>query len=78
VPAETLIDTVMAKARALAAKPPASLRETKRLVRADLPEIAASIAREAEQFGQRLASAEFAEAAQAFLEKRAPDFSRFG
>ena len=77
VPAEALRETVMAKARALAAKAPAALRETKRLLHADHAEISATIAREAEAFGKRLKSPEFAEAAQAFFEKRAPDFSRF-
>ena len=78
VPAEALMETVMGKARALAQKPPAALRETKRLMRADLPAMSASIAREVRQFGKRLGSPEFREAVQAFLEKRAPDFSKFG
>jgi enoyl-CoA hydratase/carnithine racemase len=78
VPADKLMETVSAKAKALAAKPPAALRETKRLMRADLPEINAAIAREVQRFGKRLESPEFAEAAKAFFEKRAPDFSKFG
>jgi enoyl-CoA hydratase/carnithine racemase len=74
---ESLTETVAGKAKALAAKPPAALRETKRLLRAELPQITARIAREAEAFGGRLRSPEFAEAAKAFFEKRSPDFSRF-
>ncbi len=77
LPPETMLETVMTKARALAAKPPAAVRATKRLMRAEAARISATISREAQQFGKRLASPEFAEAAQAFLEKRAPDFSRF-
>jgi enoyl-CoA hydratase/carnithine racemase len=77
VPPEQLAETVGAKARALAAKPPAALRETKRLLRANTADVTAAIAREAQAFGSRLRSPEFAEAAQAFFEKRPPDFSRF-
>jgi enoyl-CoA hydratase/carnithine racemase len=74
---EALAETAAAKAKALCAKPPAALRETKRLLRADLDETVACIEREALAFGTRLKSPEFAEAARAFLEKRAPDFSKF-
>lgn len=78
VPAEALAETAAKKAHALAAKPPAALRETKRLMRADLPALQACMAREARAFATRLQSAEFKEAAQAFFEKRSPDFSKFG
>lgn len=78
IAAEAMAETVAAKARALAAKPPAALRATKRLMRADLPAVQACMAREGQAFGERLGSPEFKEAAQAFFEKRAPDFSKFG
>lgn len=78
IPADALAETVAAKARALAAKPPAALRATKRLMRADLPAIQACMAAEIRTFLERLGAPEFKEAAQAFFEKRSPDFSKFG
>jgi enoyl-CoA hydratase/carnithine racemase len=75
---ETMAETIAAKAHALAAKPPAALRHTKRLMRADQPVLQAAMAREIEAFAERLGSLEFKEAAQAFFEKRKPDFSKFG
>ncbi len=79
VPAGELLAVATAAAEKLAAKPPASLRITKRLMRrAWLPEIEAALAEEARAFRERLASPEAKEAFTAFLEKRAPDFSRFG
>ncbi len=79
VPAAELAATATAAAQKLAAKPPASLRLTKRLMRrAWLPEIEAALAEESKAFAERLASPEAKEAFTAFLEKRAPDFSRFG
>ncbi|MCB2107488.1 MAG: enoyl-CoA hydratase [Rhodobacteraceae bacterium] len=62
---------------ALLAKPPEALRATKSLLRADISEIKAAIAAEAKVFAQRLESPEFKEAATAFFQKRAPDFSKF-
>ena len=64
-------------ARALAAKPPTALRDTKALMRADHEPVPARIARENAVFADHLASPELAEAVAAFLEKRPPDFSRF-
>ncbi len=67
----------MAKAKVLAGKPPAALRQTKALMRGNLGEIATRIELENELFSDCLKSAEFQEAATAFFEKRAPDFSKF-
>ncbi|MEY1662873.1 enoyl-CoA hydratase [Isoalcanivorax beigongshangi] len=72
----------LAKARGaaerLAAMPPASVRLTKELMRAPHAEVlAAQMAREGAEFVQRLTSPEAREAMTAFVEKRAPDFSRF-
>jgi enoyl-CoA hydratase/carnithine racemase len=79
VPAAELAATAGAAAQKLAAKPPESLRLTKRLMRrAWLPEIEAALAAESQAFAGRLSSPEAKEAFTAFFEKRAPDFSRFG
>jgi len=74
---DALRTTVMEKAEALAAKPPTSLRKTKALLRAGAEKISAQIELENKALGESLNSAEFKEAATAFLEKRAPDFSKF-
>jgi enoyl-CoA hydratase/carnithine racemase len=73
---------VVAHARRVAerfnALPPGAVRETKKLLRrAGADEVRATIAVEAELFGQRLRSPEAMEAFQAFFQKRKPDFSRF-
>lgn len=67
----------MAKAKVLAAKPPAALRQTKALMRGHIGDITARIDLENKMFSECLKSAEFTEAATAFFEKRAPDFSKF-
>ncbi|MGE4063813.1 MAG: enoyl-CoA hydratase [Rhodospirillaceae bacterium] len=77
VPAADLAATVGAKAKALAAKPPGALRDAKALMLANAAEIRKCIVTEARIFGERLQTPEFKEAATAFFEKRAPDFSRF-
>jgi len=77
VPAAGLEKTVTAKAGVLAAKPPGALRDAKRLLFGDTAETDARIALEAKVFGERLESPEFKEAATAFFERRAPDFSKF-
>lgn len=79
VPAEILMMRAGDAARKLAEKPAASLRLTKRLMRrAWMPAIEAALAEEIRHFGERLGSPEAKEAFSAFLEKRKPDFSRFG
>ncbi|MBV9078869.1 MAG: enoyl-CoA hydratase/isomerase family protein [Methylobacteriaceae bacterium] len=70
----------LAGARAFAARleglPPEALRETKRLLRATSQDVATRMAEENALFRRQLGSAEFAEAARAFLEKRKPVFAR--
>lgn len=73
---DRLMPTARAKAAALAAKPPAALRQAKALLRGDGRDVAACIEREARAFGACLASPEFKEAASAFLEKRVPVFPK--
>lgn len=74
---EALRETVAATAQALASKPPGALRDAKLLLFGDTAAVDARIAQEAELFSARLRTPEFKEAASAFLEKRAPDFSKF-
>jgi enoyl-CoA hydratase/carnithine racemase len=68
-----------AKARAaeLAAAPPGALRATRSLLRGDREDLKARIAQEAQAFAKCLVSPEAREAFAAFLERRAPDFSKF-
>ena len=59
--------------------PPVSVRETKKLLRRATAEpFRGAIAAEAKVFAERLGGPEAREALQAFLEKRKPDFSKFG
>jgi enoyl-CoA hydratase/carnithine racemase len=72
------IEHAGAKAAKLASLPPASLRESKRLMKSGLAELAARrMAEEGEVFRRLLGAPEAREALSAFLEKRPPDFSRF-
>jgi enoyl-CoA hydratase/carnithine racemase len=58
--------------------PPASVRETKRLLRSGLMAgVDKAIVDESQTFGRLLSSAEAREAFTAFFERRKPDFSRF-
>jgi enoyl-CoA hydratase/carnithine racemase len=78
VPGEILMMRALEAAQKLAAKPAASVRITRRLMkRTWLPAIDAALAEEIRHFGERLGSPEAKEAFGAFLEKRKPDFSRF-
>ena len=64
-------------AAGVAALPPEAVRLTKQLLRAEPEPLGARIARELAVFRVRLASPEAKEAFGAFMETRAPDFSRF-
>ena len=75
---EALMDTARGFARRLAALPPQAVRQTKQLIRHGAPDITARIAEELLLFRERLSSPEAGEAFAAFVEKRQPDFSRFG
>jgi enoyl-CoA hydratase/carnithine racemase len=78
VPAESLLATAMATARKLAAKPAASLRETKMLMKQGIQDaVKLAMGDECEAFRERLESSEAKEAFTAFLEKRKPDFTKF-
>ena len=66
-----------AQARKLAAKPIASLIETKRLLKkGQMEQVLARIDEEAESFGRMLGEPSAKEAFMAFMEKRKPDFSK--
>jgi len=79
VPPAELLGVATAAAQKLAAKPPESLRLTKRLLRRGLMrEIEAALAEESRHFRERLGSPEAKEAFSAFLEKRAPNFTKPG
>ncbi|TNE75488.1 MAG: enoyl-CoA hydratase [Gammaproteobacteria bacterium] len=64
--------------RQLAAQPPAAMRATKALLnRPNTETLQATMLEEGALFAERLKSPEAAEAFQAFMAKRAPDYSRF-
>lgn len=72
---DQLLATTLAAAAELAKLPPASVRETKRLMREDeRSRVKAARERENEAFKARLVSPEMKEAIAAFFEKRAPKF----
>lgn len=78
VPLAELLATAGGVARRLAAKPPAALAATKRLLRqAEEARLTAQMTDEFAKFGALLRGPEAAEAVAAFQEKRKPDFSRF-
>jgi enoyl-CoA hydratase/carnithine racemase len=72
-----LMTAARAVAARLAALPPQAIRQTKYLMRLGKPDLAARIGEELELFRERVSSPEAAEAFAAFMEKRAPDFSKF-
>lgn len=78
VPLAELFHTAEGLARRLAAKPPAALAATKRLLRqAEEARLTTHMTEEFAKFGALLRGPEAAEAVAAFQEKRKPDFSRF-
>jgi enoyl-CoA hydratase/carnithine racemase len=77
-PDDQLLTLAHGKALQLAAQPAASVRLAKSLLKRDHGEkLRDTIAEEGVQFMARLKSSEAAEALQAFMEHRKPDFSRF-
>jgi enoyl-CoA hydratase/carnithine racemase len=75
---DQLSQRVASRAEALAALPPAAVRQTKALIRNDLlDQLKEVMEQEGKVFMERLVSPEAAEAFAAFFEKRAADFSRF-
>lgn len=77
-PPDALMDMVMGAARNLAAKAPGALRAAKKLMKRPPEDIRERIIHEGGIFADMLKSPEFAEAAGAFMERRKPDFSKFG
>ena len=76
VPQAELLEAARGLARKLAAKAPDALLLTKQLLKSGSGTLAERIVEEGGHFAQRLRTAEFHEAATAFFEKRAPDFSK--
>ncbi|MAK65262.1 MAG: enoyl-CoA hydratase [Maricaulis sp.] len=77
-PADKLAETAGFMAAILAAKAPSSLKASKALMRQPVESIEDRMDRENTIFANQLQSPEFAEAAAAFLERRAPDFDKLG
>jgi enoyl-CoA hydratase/carnithine racemase len=78
VPVDSLYHTAAAAAQRLASLPPASIRESKRLMKKTYSgAMQEAMMTEAGVFVERLGSAEATEAFTAFFEKREPDFSSF-
>ena len=75
---EALEDTALAAARKLAAKAPGAVRKAKELITMAPDDLMIRIKVEGGAFADMLRSDEFKEAATAFMERRAPDFSKFG
>ena len=77
VPDAELMATARGIAARLAALPPGAVRQTKHLINNGRDDVPGRIAEELVLFRERLCSPEAAEAFQAFVEKRKPDFSKF-
>jgi len=76
-PAEQLEGETRARAAALAAKAPAAVRAARELISRPADDLEQRILLEGGIFADLLRSEEFKEAVGAFMERRAPDFTRF-
>jgi enoyl-CoA hydratase/carnithine racemase len=77
-PDSVVLATARDRALQLAAQPAAAVRLAKKLLKRDYaPQLRETIAEEGVQFMARLKSPEAAEALQAFMQRRKPDFSKF-
>lgn len=74
LPGDELLGVADSVARQIAGLAPNSVRESKRLIRADRGRTAERMEMEGEVFFTQLGSAEFSESLAAMKEKRAPDF----
>lgn len=74
VPDGELMDAAMKTARIIANSPPSAIRKSKALINMNRDEIAQQMQTEGKVFAAQLQSPEFAEAAAAFAQKRAPVF----
>lgn len=77
-PAAKLEEEVMTRANALAAKAPSAVRAAKALITRPEDGLIERIEHEGAIFAGLLRSDEFKEAVTAFMERRSPDFSKFG
>ena len=77
-PDGAVVASARSKAMQLAAQPPAAVRLAKELLKRDMASaVGDTILHEGTCFLERLKSSEAAEALQAFMQRRKPDFSRF-
>jgi len=78
VPDTELLELAMSKAKHLATRAPQAMRQAKALIQTNTREaMIAAMHREGAIFKERLTSKEAQEAMMAFMQKRAPDFSKF-
>jgi enoyl-CoA hydratase/carnithine racemase len=78
VPQAELLAHAAAKAKILASKPPGATKLVKRLLKGEVQPVVNRMLEEGAHFRSQLQTEEAREAFTAFLEKRAPDFRRFG
>jgi len=78
LPHDGFEEAVMAIAQKIAALAPGAVKTAKQLINLPAEGLADRVEREGGLFAEQLRSDEFKEAATAFMERRPPDFSKFG
>lgn len=73
---DSLVPVAQAMAAGIAAAAPTAVRQTKRILRGDVDGLERALETEVAYLEQVIASGEFREGARAFVEKRAPRFTR--